>query len=222
MDYSEFSTFLNERMRERGFNIRRLSELTGVSLQHLEAIFSGNYDRLPPAPYLKGYISRLGDVLDFDSDEAWEHIKKFANPKSSGKADELPKNRFSQKPIGGYLVAGAVALVLLIYLGFRFYTISGTPVITVTYPTEDMTVVYGNYINITGKVSNSDELRIGNEQIEVQPNGEWQKTVMLSPEMNNIEITAKKFLGKETKVALRVFYQQPAAQPTSTQQNGGF
>lgn len=208
MDYYDFANFLNERMRERNLNFKRLSELTGVSVKHLEALSSGNPDRLPSAPYLKGYLSRLGGVLGFDPDQAWEEMKKFADAKSSGKADEPSRNRFSREPIGRYVIAGIVVFLLLLYAGLRFYKISGTPSVTISYPQENMVVTGENSFLLAGSVSNSSELKINGEQVQIQPDGSWQKTVSIQPGINTVEITAKKFLGRETKVIRQIIYQQ--------------
>ncbi len=207
MEHSEFANFLNERMRERGLNMKRLSEVSGVSIKHLEAIFSGDENRMPSYPYLKGYLLKLGEILDFNSDEAWEHMKKFSESKSAGKTDELPKNRFSKKSDGKYFIMGAVILILFVYGIFRFYNISGTPLITISYPQENMVVVGDeNSISLAGDVSNTSELIINGEQIQIQPNGSWQKAISLQQGINTVEITAKKFLGRETKVIRQIIY----------------
>ena len=224
MDYSDFANFLNERMRERNLTFKRLSELTGVSVRHLEALSSGNPDRLPSAPYLKGYLSRLGEVLGFDPDEAWKEMKKMAEAKSSGKSDEPSRNRFSREPIGKYVIAGIVVFLFLLYAGLRFYKISGTPSVTISSPQENMIVIGENSFSLAGNVSNSSELKINGEQVQVQSDGSWQKTVSLQPGINTVEITAKKFLGREAKIIKQIVYQpapasaggqagQPPAQP---------
>jgi len=225
MEHSEFANFLNERTRERGFSMKRLSELTGVSLKHLEGIFSGDPKRLPSYPYLRGYLSKLGEVLDFDSNEAWEHMKELSDEKNSGKMDELPKNRFSKKPVGRYFLMGGIAAVLVLYAGFRFYEISGKPDVTVSYPSENMVIVDASSVSISGKISNGDELRINGERVDIQKNGYWQKDVSLQPGINTMEITAKKFLGKETKLIRQIDYRpatSTADKPAETPKIPGF
>jgi|SRR3989344_4604837 len=206
MDYTDFSNFLNDRMRERNLTFKRLSELTGVSIKHLEALSSGNPDRLPSAPYLKGYLSRLGEVLGFNPDEAWEEMKKLAEAKSSGKSDEPSRNRFSREPIAKFIVVGIVVFFLLLYAGLRFYEISGAPVIIVSSPQENMVVIGENSFLLSGNVSNGSDLRISGEQVQVQPDGSWEKTVSLQEGPNTFEITAKKFLGREAKVVKQIIY----------------
>lgn len=213
MDHSEFANFLNERARERNIGMKRLSELTGISLKHIEGILSGDPARLPSPPYLRGYLQKLGGVLGFDAEEAWEQMKRFSEPKSSGKMDELPKNRFSKKPVGKYFLLGGIAIVLILYAAFRFYEISGKPDLSVSYPGENMAVVDMDSISVSGKIYNGDEVKINGESVDIQPGGSWQKSVSLQPGINTLEITAKKFLGRETSVIRQVLY-QPSASST--------
>lgn len=209
MDYKEFSNFLNDRMRERGLNIKRLSELSGISIKNLELIFSGNSERLPSAPYLKGYIFKLGEILDFDPDEVWDRMKKSAGGKNE-EVDELPKNRFSRESYLKYMVAGTIIFLLVVYGFSRFYKISGTPFLDISYPRDNMAVVSENPISISGRASNTDELKMNGESVQIQQDGQWKKEVFLQAGINTIEITAKKFLGREIKITRQIIY-QPAA-----------
>lgn len=198
---------MSERAREKGVGIKQLSELTGISAKNIEGIFSGDPARLPSPPYLKGYLWKLGEVLDFNPEEAWEEMKKLAAEKSSGKGDEITRNRFSRKPANKYLIIGAVALAIILYLGFRFYEISGTPALRVENPAEALIVTVNNRATISGKVSNSDELTVNGEKIEIQANGDWRKDIELQAGINNVEVKAKKFLGREAKIVRQIMYQ---------------
>lgn len=209
MDYSDFSNFLNERMRERNIGFKRLSELTGVSVKHLEDLSSGDPSRLPPAPYLKGYLTRLGEILDFDHNQAWEEMKKLAESKSSGKSDEPPRNRFSREPISKYMVGGIIIFFLLLYASSRFYEISGTPSLTILSPRDSLSTE--NSVLFAGTVSNASGLEINGEQIQIQRDGSWQKQVSLQQGLNTFEIKAKKFLGRETKTIRQIDYQPAPA-----------
>lgn len=223
MDYEEFSNFLRERAQEKNLGTKRLSELTGVSVKHLEAILSGDPARLPSVPYLKGYLTRLGEVLDFDPDEAWEEMKKMAAPKSSGKSDAPPQNRFSRRPIGKYAIWGVIASLVLAYLAVRLYEISGTPVLKIYSPEENMTAVEQNFFAVSGRASNANEVKVNGEFVQLRPDGGWEKTVFLQNGINTIEISAGKFLGRETKIIRQIIYKELEQSVSSTDSgSGGF
>ena len=216
MTYSDFANFLNERMRERGCTPKRLSEVSGVSVKHVEALRHADLERLPSAPYVRGYLTKLGNTLEFNAEEWWNRMKQGSAAEELGPRDELPKNRFTREPIRAYLLSGAIALVLLSYFGFRFHEIIGTPVIAIAYPQADMTTVDANWISLKGTVRNSDGLRVNGETVPVGVNGDWEKTITLDPGINTIELTAQKFLGRETKVVRQIIYEPPKPQTSST------
>lgn len=216
MTYSDFANFLNGRMKERGSNPKRLSELTGISVKHIEALRHANLEDLPSAPYVRGYLSKLGAVLEFDGNEWWERIKDGAVTEELDPADELPKNRFAKKSMRRYILGGALALALLLYLGFRAYAIIGKPVIEIDYPREQMLTTDANWVSLRGTLRNADSLKANGESIEVGANGEWQKTVTLAPGINTIEFRAQKFLGRETKVVRQIVYQPPSMATTTS------
>ena len=209
MEYSDLGSFLSERMRERGLASKRLSELTGISVKHLEALREGRFDQLPSPPYLRGYLMKLGQILEFDANEWWDGLKNARPAKNSAPTDELPKNRFKKEPVKKYIIPGALAIVLIFYFGFRFSEILGKPSITISYPSENVTIVNQNSVSIIGRVTGGDTLKVNSETISAGQNGYWEKTIPLQPGINTIEISAKKFLGRETKIIRQIIYEPP-------------
>lgn len=208
MEQQDFSSFLKDRIRDRGLSLKRLSEASGVPINSLESLIYGNEEKFPPAPYLRGYLIKLGDVLDFDPEPWWKEFKEKQTLKASGPQDRLPYNRFAIKTTHKYLWLTITALIVLGYLGFRFYPIFGKPQLTVIYPKEPLISVKDDTITLTG-VANGDKVTVNREEIAVGDDGMWQKRVQLQPGLNTIEITAKKFLGKETKIIRQVIYETP-------------
>lgn len=215
MEYSDLGSFLSERMRERGLTAKRLSELTGVSAKHLEALREGRFDQLPPAPYLRGYLMKLGQVLDFETDDWWESIKRAQPIKNPRQTDEMPKNRFKKESIKKYIIPSALAIILIFYFGFRFSKIFGQPIITISYPSENVTIVNQNSVSIMGRVTDADTLKVNSETIPLGQNGDWQKIISLQPGMNTVEISATKFLGRETKIIRQIIYEPPKISSSS-------
>ncbi len=209
MDYADFANFLNEKVQERGLTVKRLSELSGISVKHLEALKQNRVDDLPSAPYLRGYLIRLGQILDFDANQWWEILKKEPAVKSSGHYDEPSKNRFRKEPLKKYFLISAIVLLIVIYLGFRTVKILGQPIIAISSPPDNLTVASRNYVSFNGRVTNADSLIINGEAVSIGQNGEWQKTIALQPGLNTIELVAGKFLGRETKLTRQIIYEPP-------------
>lgn len=210
MDISEFQNFLREKIREYGLSLRKLSEISGISLPHLEQLSAGRFEDLPPAPYLQGYLKKLGGVLGFDGDEWWDKLQKEGVLKTAGAEDLLPKNRFARRPIGKAAWLAAAVLVIGMYLVFRSPQIFGRPVLTITAPEEGVASVTDASFVLEGTLAGGDSLSVNGESVPLGRGGAWSATVLLEPGPNPVEIVGRKFLGGETRIVRQIIY-APAA-----------
>lgn len=220
MESYDFPNFLNEKLKEKGLTLERLSEITGIALVHLKNLSTGNFKDLPPMPYVYGYIKRIGQVLNFDAEEHWSYLKSQKVFKSSFIEDKEVENRYRH-----YLKLSAkktkIATLILLFLGIiyfilRFAQIFGLPKIDLIYPNQLFIKVEREQVEIKGRLINGDKLTINGELIPIKKDGSWQKTVFLNPGLNVFELRATKFLGKETKIIQQIVYELPAESTSSS------
>lgn len=209
-----FHEFLAAKMKQRGFSARKLSEASGVGMKHVENLCAGNFDELPAAPYLRGYLSSIGRALDFDPEPWLEQFKKEGVLKVSGGEDALPENRFARKRRGRFIWLGLVVLGLIAFFAARFSDILGEPAIAIRSPSQNLTTTDARAVTIEGTFENGNRLTVNGETVPVENDGSWKKLVSLEPGLNVVEIDGKKFLGR-TKKLIRQFVYEPAA-ATST------
>ena len=93
--HKDLKTLLNEALDLKNVNHEKLAELTGVPERFLWAIQNVEVEKLPPAPYIRGYIQKISEALHLNHDELWELYKKELEHKTSGVYDTLPVNRFA-------------------------------------------------------------------------------------------------------------------------------
>ena len=210
MDHADFATFFNEKVKARGYSLKKLADVSGVPLVHLTNISIGRYGDLPPAPYLRGYLNTLGPILDFDAQTVWPEFRRIHLVKASGAEDELPRNRFagrSRRMRGA--IGGALGLIIILgYVGYQSGRIFGTPEITVRFPKEDMLRVQESAITMSGELKNGSVLTVNGETVPLH-DGAWEVRIELRPGQNTVILSAKKFLGKETQLTRRIFYEAP-------------
>ena len=209
-----FQDFFNSKIRERGLTLKKLSELSGITLKYLEYLSAGNFEALPSAPYFRGYLEKLGRILDFDYREWWQNIKEEEIVKTSGTLDQLPKNRFALSSPGKFIWPGIFLLLVVFYFGARFSKIFGQPQVSVAYPTEAFTNTASQEIVVRGELKDGDKLVINGEAVVMEDDGTWEKNILLEPGLNTIEIKAKKFLGRETRIIRQVLYKPEEVGPT--------
>lgn len=216
--FAEFKSFLDGKLKERGVNLKKLSELSGVHITHLEHLVHGTVEQLPAAPYVRGYLEKIARILEFDPNPWWQALQDEGVMKRSGREDALPKNRFAPRSIARYAWAATLLTLLLVYFGFRFSNILGQPTLDIFVPRQALTTVATAALTTAGAVKNASGLAVNGELIPFDAEGRWNKTIVLQPGLNTLEFTAKKFLGSETKALRQVYYEPGAAAPTSTPQ----
>ncbi|MBI5220670.1 MAG: helix-turn-helix domain-containing protein [Candidatus Liptonbacteria bacterium] len=205
------AALLAAKMKERGLPLRKLSEVSGISTKHLEALLRGANSQLPPAPYVRGYLIKLGEVLDFDGQAAWESFRREGRVQVSGGSDALPKNRFalprSAKPVAITLLF----LAVLIYLGLRLW--AWQPELKVVQPATLAVSTSTESVTLAGYASPGAQVYINAELVPATDSGDWQKTVLLEPGLNTFVIGARRRLGGERRQTLQVFLE---SKPTTT------
>ncbi len=211
----DFSEFLRERIKHHNVSLRRLSEMTGISIPHLESLLRGELEELPSAPYLRGYLQRLGEALDFDAEVWWLRFKQSGEVRSSGAEDELPRNRFALRPGRTYGWVIAAGVVILLYFGLRFAKIFGQPILIISNPAEAVVRVEESSLLISGRTKGGDQIFVNSEQVPLGAEGSFEKSVLLVPGLNTVEVEARKFLGGETKIMRQVIYEPATSSPSS-------
>lgn len=204
----QFGTFLHDRLREKNWNLEKLSQVSNISIVHLERLIAANFDILPPAPYIRGYLNKLGTILDFDGETWWHELKTENTMKTSGETDALPKNRFKEKSAAPYWIGGVLAL-LAIYGIARFAIIFGTPLLSIEYPPKGITPSDTEKITVRGTLRYGNKLLVNQEETPVRGDGTWEKSVTLYEGLNTINIEGRRFLGGTTKITRQVLYTAP-------------
>jgi hypothetical protein len=215
-DELNFKNFLEEKLKDRGWNLKRLSEVSGISLNHLENLVNENFKALPAAPYIRGYLIRLSKILEFDYLIWWEYFQKQNNIKKSGKEDELPRNRFEPQLIFKPVLISLIILLIVFYIVLRFNFILGKPVIGLNIGENILNTNESNFL-LQGYVKNADKVFINSSEANIDSNGQFKKEILLQPGINTIEIRAQKILGRETKLIRQIFYEEKNKQNTSTE-----
>lgn len=199
---------LMDALEARGLNISRLAELTDIPERYLAALRDNDTKKLPAAPYIRGYLMKIGQTLDIDGKALWD-IYRNQNPvRTSGVQDRLPINRFAIKSSNKKLIiAGAILLLAIAVLIWKGNDFLGTPKLDITNPVLNNFVTTTSTINLAGDISPKDKLTINGEEIIVDSSGHFEKDFPLQQGVNTVEFKVKRFLGRETTVDKQIIYQ---------------
>ena len=152
-----FKSRFESALGNRNVGMAKLSELSGVSERYIEALRGGNFNLLPPAPYVHGYIQKIAGILGADAEELWAAYRLENQVKTSGAEDRLPENRFLLKKIARGQVAAAAAILLVgAYAFLHFNRIIGKPELTILNPQVATIVVNADKLSVRGEITPGD------------------------------------------------------------------
>jgi cytoskeletal protein RodZ len=199
---------LRDQLQVKGLTLDRIRRETGITDRYLVALFDGAVDKLPAAPYVRGYLVRLAHTLDLDPNDLWKLYQESAHVRSSGAEDRMPENRFALKHTPrSWIIGGVIATLLAIYLGVNIPKLLGRPELTVTNPGPETTIVTLPSIVIDGTTDPESTLTVNGEHVTVLPSGAFRTDYTLESGLNHIEITSVKLLGRAASVVREVVYQ---------------
>jgi len=208
----KLNELLTDALGLRGLSVDKLAEATDIPPHYLSALISGDLIKLPPAPYVRGYLAKIAEILRVEAEPfitAYKREMERESIKTSGPLDKLPSNRYAFKPFfkKGMVITGLVLILAVAYLVWRADDFLGTPKIIITNPISDSIVVNVPSIKLSGQINPRDKLTINGEEVFVDKNGEFSNGFSLQSGPNAIEFKVKRFLGKEIKVVRQVIYQ---------------
>lgn len=211
METASLKELLREHIEIKGLSSKKIADMTGIPDRYIEMLLQGDTSKLPPSPYVHGYIAKLSGILNFDKDTMWRLYQKESSLTKSGRNDRLPNNRFAVKGISrGWAVGGFVLVALVLFGGYNIYGIIASPELVITVPASDNSTVAQETILLQGKTDPAYVVTVNGSEVYVGKDGLFQKEIQLQEGVNTVEFAARKFLGKETRVLRNIVYVVPA------------
>src|SRR3990167_724812 len=204
---------LRDQMEAKGVTLERVKQQTGIAERYIMAFLEGKKEKLPAAPYVRGYLIRIASLLDLNGQELWKMYENELVSKRSGAKDIMPFNRYALKKINKKMVVGALVAALFAFYGImnvsRFL---GGGQLEIVNPAAETVVTTANLITLSGKSSPNDKLMIDNEEVPVDESGNFSKEYTLLPGLNRVEFSVKRLLGREIRTVRQIIY-QPEIKP---------
>ncbi len=198
-----------------GYDIKETERATRIRAKHIEALESGDFSKLPPDVYVKGFLKNYAIFLKLDPVKVVnlylrerglsENIKKATTPEKN----EPKKTKFKPQKVlitpKKLAIGSAIfsALLIVFYISWQISILAAPPKITITSPA-DNTKVEEDSIIVDGFTDSGSDVFINNIQISATPDGKFKEKVSLQEGVNLINITSKNKLGKQTDKSITV------------------
>lgn len=209
--------------KRKKFTLDEVEEATKIRARYLRAMEEDNYKALPGPVYLSGFLSSYAEFLGIPQDEVLKQYKAergitgtLPKPKNFRVANELKELGFAITPKTIIIILVAVSVIgLFSYIGWQVRRFSSPPPIEIVTPESD--VVDADNVTVRGRTSETAEIEINGQSINVDSDGYFMQKVGMKRGVNTIEIKAKNRIGRETVKVLKIFadFAVPANPPNS-------
>lgn len=205
---------LKEEREAKYYTLDEIEKATKIRKELLEALEADEYHKLPPPTFVQGFIKNYGKFLDLDTEKLLAIFRReFSDKKNPPRILEsftnpIDRKRFKITPtkfLGGLVLT--LLIIFFAYLWFEYRFLVEAPFLEIEQPNQQQTVE-SEILVVSGRTDPEAEVRINNQQIQVDIYGKFSQELKLTDGMNTIIIIANSKSGKESKIERTVFLQR--------------
>ncbi len=214
MQTKTIGSILKEEREFHRLSAADLAKLTRIKTEYILALESNNFEQLPAAPFVRGYIKTYGRTFGFDYQPLLAMLRR--DFKESAKGQLVPrefikpvlKRRVVWAPTT-ITVMGLIVVFLTIasYVGFQWYNLQKPPLLKVAQP--ETNAVVAAQVEVKGMAAKDAVVSVNAQPVELDANGNFNTQIYLPRDgINTLTIEAKDRRGKSTVVqrTVRVEY----------------
>jgi hypothetical protein len=212
-DDRRLSETLMETMKVKGLTAAKLSEATGISERIIELFLADRFEELPPAPYVRGYLLKIAEVLGADGEMLWDAYGKFhAAIRRAGQKDMLPENRFALPKVSRKFILGAgLAVIIIGFIASRFL-FGGQAFVFEVNVGDNLIVATSTYL-LEGRIRTGDQLTVNGVPLTLENDGTFVYALDLREGFTPLRFVVTRPLEGERVFEKRIFYEVPASIP---------
>jgi cytoskeleton protein RodZ len=197
---------------EGRITLHEVSRDTKIPFKYIEMLEEGEYEKLPPDVYVKGFLRAYAEFLGVEPKKLINLYQREKDIKKNLNGDEEKKCPKKKKSLSCFVVTPkmivAAAIVLVVVGGFSYLysqigRFAAVPRLVLTNPMGDDTVS-GNSISIAGFTDEDAKLSINDQPILVSDKGEFKEDILLQGGVNTIKILAVNRFNKEATRTINV------------------
>lgn len=195
---------LKQARTDQGISLATVAGQTKIQLKYIRALEENNFDKLPPAAFVKGFVRSYARVVskdpegllaifrrDYDQNERGEIVPR-------GLAAGVQK-RWQWTPTLTAITAVVVVMTMFAgYVIFQLRILSRPPILEVTVPAENAKV--NRNVEVLGKSDTDAVVTVNSKPIVVNDKGEFTETILLSSGEHTITVKATARNGKTRTV----------------------
>lgn len=196
----KISEILREEREKKGYSFQEIEKATKIKTKFLLSIEEGKYRDLPSESYALGFVKNYAQFLGVSQDKAaalfrreFHEEKREVLPEYQKETDRFKKNYLNPKIV----LVTVLVTIFLGYISFQYHSFLFGPPLSISTP-QDNQVVKDNVVQITGKTDPYAVVFVDGEEVFINIDGTFKKSVYVFPGEKKIKIIAKSRFGRET------------------------
>jgi len=203
---------LKEERLAHSVTIDFLAKKTKIKPEYLRSLEKNQFEELPAAPFIKGYIKTYARIFGFEYKPVIGILRR--DYKQSAKGKLIPREfikpvlrkRIVWNPMtASAMIAGSVFATLTVFVIYKWYIFNRPPFIDLYSPEEGAEV--SSQIVVTGKTDPEALLVVNSQPVTLQPDGSFTTEIMIPREgatTLTVESTGKRGKTKILQKTVRV------------------
>jgi len=203
------------RLRRTSLSLPEIAKKINIQKEYLHYLEAGRYDQLPADVYVQGYLKSYAKFLRINLSSV---IKIYNREKSiDNKINNFKKDKKKFISSVSFVLTPRMIKIFFIFLAvfgivfYLWYQVSGLsrPPKLVIYNLDQDKTVKEETITVFGQSDLDSDLKINDQPIFVDSEGNFKETISLQSGVNILRIIATNRFDKETLVERKIMYDAP-------------
>jgi cytoskeletal protein RodZ len=206
MKIKSVGEILRDERVSHNVTIEYLAEKTKIKQEYLEFLEKNRFEKLPSAPFIKGYIKTYARIFGFEYKPLVAILRR--DYKESAKGKLIPRDfikpvlrkRITWNPMtASVMIASSVFATLAAFVIYKWYIFNKPPFIEIYSPAENSEVA--SQVIVEGKTDPEAILSVNSQPVTLQTDGQFKTEILVPREgINTITIEATDKRGKTNLV----------------------
>jgi cytoskeletal protein RodZ len=207
---------------EYRISLNEVCKNTKIQVKYLEYLENGEYEKLPPDVYARGFVRSYAHFLGADENVLIKLYERERNIQKNLKKERFQEGSIRKFSFPSFVVTPRVfmggAVFLLVFGGFlylyrEFRSFAAAPYLVIVEPADGQ-VIEGSEAFVRGRTDRDVKLSINNQPTFVKEDGSFLERVSLQPGSNTLTVTALNKFDKEEKrtVTVQASYEASVAE----------
>lgn len=184
-------------------NIRRVqvARKTKISLAYIKAIERNEFEKLPEAAFVKGFIRNYANAVNLNPDQALaifrrdydQNLKGQVIPRELNRTDIRTSSLWTPRTTFAIAIASLI-IIFGVYFLYQYQLLAAAPTIEILEPQEEERIHPA--LTVAGRTDPQAKVAINNQYVEVREDGSFEQSLVLPVGTRTITIEATSRAGK--------------------------